>query len=70
MAYFGGNAFHVGLSLRMTKAKTDAEQLCGAAILIEDNFFEHNIGTKQHHGGAGLIKCVIQSVATITNSGI
>jgi len=54
----------------MTKAKTDAEQMCGAAILIEDNLFQHNIGTKQHSGGAGLIQCFIHEKQNLSNSGI
>ena len=70
MAYFAGNAFQVGLYLRMTKAKTDSEQMCGAAILIEDNLFQHNTGTKQHSGGAGLIQCIIHEKPNFANSGI
>ena len=64
MAYWAGNAFHISLTIRIAYAAdsdagtpSDAWQTCGAGILIDDNFFQGNIGLKKHNGGAGVIRC-------------
>lgn len=62
MAYWAGNAFHIQMKVRMINAidsehGPDVWQTCGAGILIQDNFFQGNIGLKRHNGGAGVIRC-------------
>jgi hypothetical protein len=57
MAYFAGNAFHLTYRMRMYVEDYDAQQVCGAGILIEDNSFIGNIGLKKHNGGVGVIRC-------------
>ena len=63
MAYFAGNAFHISHKMRMIETNHDSRQVCGAGILIEDNFFYGNIGLKKHNGGAGVIRC--QHISTL-----
>ena len=58
MAYFAGNAFHLTYKMRMYETNYDAEQVCGAGILIEENSFIGNIGLKKHNGGVGVIRCI------------
>ena len=66
MAYWAGNAFHIQMVVRMyngyLSGASDAWQVCGAGILIEDNYFGNNIGLKRHNGGAGVIRCMHTTV--------
>ena len=57
MAYFAGNVFHLTYRMRMYEVGYDAQQTCGAGILIEENSFIGNIGLKKHNGGVGVIRC-------------
>lgn len=65
MAYFAGNAFHISLRQRFLYPNWDAMHVCGAGILIEDNFFKNNIGLKRHNGGAGVLRCTKTEDATL-----
>ena len=65
MAYWAGNAFHIQMTASMVKGtdidndvESDTWTTCGAGILINDNFFDSNIGLKRHNGGAGVIRCL------------
>ena len=53
MAYFSGNAVYI----RVAKNDTDYAGVCGSGILIDNNYFGENIGTKLTNGGALSVIC-------------
>ena len=53
MAYFSGNAIYI----RVAKNDTDYAGICGNGILIDNNYFGENIGTKLANGGALSVIC-------------